>query len=116
MSELAKKLMAVKIFVEIVPQSAQNNPRDLWWKRASTREPLEVQLDNILAAEFNAKFDYLNKMLSPFIEGCVYCNGGGRIQMGGADGKIESANCSWCFPFRETLRLLPPPFPVKEPK
>jgi hypothetical protein len=109
------RLAAEKIFIEIAPERDskyyKGHPnRGLWWKRPSTREPLEQSIDKILAEEFSAKTKYLRELLGPFVENCVYCNGSGRIEMGVND-SVTSADCSWCSPFRETLKLLPPEFP-----
>lgn len=109
-SKLAVRLAAQKIFVEIIPESARRNPRDLWWQRASTREPLEQSIDKILAEEFNAKFNHLRELLKPCIESCFYCHGSGRVERAGPNNTVEGADCYGCFYYRETLRLLPPEY------
>lgn len=114
-SRLATRLAAEKIFVEIIPHSATMNSHDPWWKRASTREPLEKILDRVLAEEFNAKFDYIHKLFLPLIECCHYCQGSGTIGMG-VNNTTVNADCSACFPYREVLKILPANFPVEVSK
>lgn len=110
MSKLAAQLAAAKIFVEIVPQMSPHQSPELWWKRASTREPLEKSLDKILAGEFNQKFNYLRELLAPLIENCRYCNGTGRVERG-INNTVESADCMGCFYHRQVVRLLPEAYP-----